>query len=76
MFSVNNCANNLCGTGSRVNQPTCRTALKHKSLSHVTFRLENNVPSYVREPSDLKNLIVNLNALKLGGVSLQCMGCS
>ena len=39
MFSVRNCANNLCGAGSRVNQPTSKTALKHKSLSYVTFRL-------------------------------------
>ena len=27
MFSVRNCANNLCGTGSRVNQPTSKTEL-------------------------------------------------
>ena len=60
---VKNCANNLCGTGSRVSQPTSKTALKHKSLSNVTFRLENNVPSNVREASDLKNLFVKLNGL-------------
>ena len=39
MFSVKNCAKNLCGTGSRVNQPTSKTALKFKFLSYVTFRL-------------------------------------
>ena len=39
MFSEKNCANNLCGTGSRVNQPTSKTALKFTSLSYVTFRL-------------------------------------
>ena len=45
MFSVRNCANNLCGTRSRVNQPTSKTALKHKSFlmllsdSRIIYRL-------------------------------------
>lgn len=30
MFRVKNCAYNLCGIGSRLNQPAPNTALKHK----------------------------------------------
>ena len=51
--------------------PDDRTLLYDMTPGFKPFTI---VPSYVREPSDLKNLIVNLDALKLGGVSLQCMG--
>lgn len=76
MFSLKNCAYNLHGNGSRLNQPAPNTSFRNKSFSYIACRLWNNLPSHVREAPDLKNLIAKLKELKLGQVECHCNLCS
>ena len=39
MFRIKNCAYNLCGNGSRLDQPAPNTSLKHGSFSYIACRL-------------------------------------
>ena len=49
MFRIQNCAYNLRGNGSRLDQPAHNTSFKHRSFSYIACRLWNNIPLHVRE---------------------------
>ena len=57
MFSLKNCANNLRGNDSSLNQPAPNTKFRHKSFSYIAYRLWDNLHSRVREAPDLKNFV-------------------
>lgn len=65
MFRIKNCAYNLRGVGSRLDQPAPNTSSKHRSFSYIACRLWNNLPSHVREATNLKNFLSQLKKVKL-----------
>lgn len=65
MFRIKNCAYNLHGIGSRLDQPAPNTSSKHRFFLYIACRLWNNLPSHVREASNLKNFLSQLKKVKL-----------
>ena len=72
MFRIKNCAYDLRGSGSRLDQPAATTSFKHRSFSYISCRLWDNVPLHVREAPNLKNFVAKLKKLKLSQDECRC----
>lgn len=75
MFRIKNCAYNLRGNGSRLDQPAPNTSFKHRSFSYIPCRLRNNIPLHVREAPNLNNFVAKLKKLKLSQDECCCNSC-
>ena len=77
MFRIKNCAYNLRGNGSRLDQPAANTSFKHRSFSYIACRLWKNQPLHVREAPNLKSFAVaKLKKLELSQDECRCNSCS